>query len=243
MKQRSANKKRQSKKSMREQQLELCCEQSPNHRVKTKIKPLEAKTETQGLYISTILHHDITFGIGPAGTGKTYVSTVLACEMLDNDEIDKIVLTRPAIDTESFGALPGELEDKYEPYLAPFMDIFKQRYPEGKLKYLLKSKKIEAVPLAFMRGKTFDRTWVLLDEAQNTTASQMKMILTRIGDTAKIIISGDMNQNDLPRHIQSGLNDAVQRLKPLPEVGVIEFNRSEIVRHGLISKILEQYGE
>ena len=228
-------------KTLREQQLELL--EKPQHRPRKRAKPLEAKTETQGLYISTILHHDITFGIGPAGTGKTYVAATLACEMLDAGEIDCIVLTRPAVDTENFGALPGELEDKYGPYIEPFKDVFKERYTDGQLEYLIKSGKIKAEPLAFMRGKTFKRSWVLLDEAQNTTASQMKMSLTRLGEGSKMIVSGDMNQNDLPNHIKSGLNDAVDRLRGVPEIGVTEFTRDEVVRHGLISKILECYGE
>lgn len=228
-------------KTLREQQLELL--EKPQHRPRKRVKPLEAKTETQGLYISTILHHDITFGVGPAGTGKTYVAATLACEMLDAGEIDCIVLTRPAVDTEKFGALPGELEDKYAPYIEPFKDVFKERYSDGKLEYLIKSGKIKAEPLAFMRGKTFKRSWVLLDEAQNTTPTQMKMSLTRLGEGSKMIISGDIAQNDLPNHIKSGLNDAVERLRPVQEVGVVEFSKGEVVRHGLISKILECYGE
>lgn len=226
--------------TLREQQLELL---NKPHKPRKRAKPLEAKTETQGLYISTILHHDITFGIGPAGTGKTYVAATLACEMLDANEIDCIVLTRPAVDTEKFGALPGELEDKYGPYIEPFKDVFKERYSDGQLEYLIKAGKIKAEPLAFMRGKTFKRSWVLLDEAQNTTASQMKMALTRLGEDSKMIVSGDMNQNDLPKHIESGLNDAVKRLQGVPEIGVTEFSKDEVVRHGLISKILECYGE
>ena len=225
-------------KTLREQQLELL---DKPVRTRKRVKPLEAKTETQGLYISTILHSDITFGIGPAGTGKTYVAATLACEMLDAGEIEQIILTRPAVDTEKFGALPGELEDKYKPYIEPFEDVFKERYSAGQLEYLIKSGKIKAQPLAFMRGKTFNRSWVLLDEAQNTTPTQMKMALTRIGEGSKMIISGDMNQNDLPSHVKSGLNDSVKRLGTLAEIGVVEFSRDEVVRHGLISKILERY--
>ena len=235
----SGKRKAKRQQSLRQQQLEILEKPRP----KKRVKPLEAKTETQGLYISTMLHSDITFGVGPAGTGKTYVAATLACEMLDAGDIDGIVLTRPAVDMEGFGALPGELEDKYAPYIEPFKDVFKERYSAGQLEYLIKSGKIKAEPLAFMRGKTFNRKWVLLDEAQNTTVSQMKMALTRIGQDSKMIISGDMNQNDLPRHIESGLNDAVKRLNGLPEVGVIEFTKDEVVRHGLISKILERYGE
>lgn len=227
--------------TLREQQLDLLDKQY--HKPKKRAKPLEAKTEGQGLYISTILHHDITFGIGPAGTGKTYVAATLACEMLDAGEIDCIVLTRPAVDTEKFGALPGELEDKYGPYIEPFKDVFKERYSDGKLEYLIKAGKIKAEPLAFMRGKTFKRSWILLDEAQNTTSMQMKMALTRLGEESKMIVSGDMNQNDLPNHIKSGLNDAVGRLKGLPEIGLTEFTKEDVVRHGLISKILDCYGE
>lgn len=241
-KKRSGSQKRQSRPTMAEIQRDVMAE--PRHHVKhKKAPPLSAKSEMQGLYISTILHHDITFGLGPAGTGKTYVSTVMACEALEVGEIEKIVLTRPAVDTESFGALPGELDEKYAPYIAPFEDIFIKQFGKGKYEYLLKSKKIVAEPLAFMRGKTYENAWVLLDEAQNTTVTQMKMALTRIGEGSKMIISGDMAQNDLPRHIPSGLNDAVERLEKLPEIGITTFEKEDVVRHGLISKILTQYGE
>lgn len=234
-------KKKKHRATLREQQAELLQQSEHRPRRQKRAAPLEAFTESQGLYISTILHSDVSFGIGPAGTGKTYVAAVLACEMLDEGKIDGIVLTRPAVDTEDFGALPGEIEDKYAPYLEPFMDVFKERYSDGQIEYMLKSGKISAAPLSFMRGKTFKRKWVLLDEAQNTTTSQMKMALTRIGEGSKLIVSGDMDQNDLKPHIKSGLNDAVQRLQGMPEIGIVEFNRADVVRHGLISKILERY--
>ena len=236
--------KRSAKQQRRREALETqVVNPTPISAVKHSPPELHAQTETQGLYISTILHSDISFGIGPAGTGKTYVSAALACEALLSGEISQIVLTRPAVDVESFGALPGELEDKYAPYLEPFMYVFKQYFSKGQLEYMIKAKKIVGEPLAFMRGKTYDNAWILFDEAQNATIPQVKMVITRLGKNSKLIISGDNSQKDLPRHVESGLKDAVIRLSDMPEIGVTEFVKSDCVRHGLLSRILERYGE
>ena len=206
-----------------------------------KARPLEAQTETQGYYISSILHNDITLGTGPAGTGKTYVATSLACEELDSGRISKIIITRPAVEVdEDFGFLPGSLEEKYSPYLQPFMDCFIEKFGKSKTEYLIKSKIIEARPLAFMRGSTISNAWALLDEAQNCTVNQMKMFLTRIGHNAKFIINGDIRQSDIKGCI-SGLEDAVSRFDGMNRVGVVEFTRKDCVRHGLTGEIISRY--
>lgn len=203
--------------------------------------PLEAKTEQQGMAISMICHHDITILDGPAGTGKTYVATAMACEALEAGEIDKIVLTRPAVDMENFGAMPGELDDKFSPYLGPFIEILNERLGARKVQYLLKNRTIDPRPLSFMRGSTFNRAWVLLDEAQNTTPGQMKMFLTRIGYDAKMLISGDVEQSDLPKHQKSGLADLLWRIEGEKEFSVVKFDKSDAVRHNLTSKIIDLY--
>lgn len=216
-------------------------ELTPQRRQQKPVEPLEAKTEQQGLAISMISHCDITVLDGPAGTGKTYVATAMACEALEAGIIDKIVLTRPAVDMENFGAMPGELEDKFAPYLGPFIDILNERLGERKVKYLLKNRTIDPRPLSFMRGSTFNRAWVLLDEAQNTTPGQMKMFLTRIGYEAKMLISGDVQQSDLPKHQKSGLEDLLWRIESEKEFGVVKFEKSDAVRHNLTSKIISLY--
>lgn len=204
-------------------------------------QPLRAKTEMQGQYISSIICNDVTFGIGPAGTGKTYVAAALAAEKLLNREIEQIFITRPAVESgESLGFLPGELDDKYAPYLEPFMDALNEKIGKSQVKAMIKGKRIVAAPLAYMRGKTFKDAFVILDEAQNTTPKQMKMFLTRIGENATVIVNGDGTQCDLVG-VQSGLTDAVKRLEGLRKVGVVEFAASDIVRHGLIRDIITRY--
>ena len=206
-----------------------------------KAPSLEAQTHAQGLYISTILHSDITFGIGPAGTGKTYVCAALACEALEQKKIEKIIITRPAVEAEeTLGFIPGELDDKYAPYLQPFLDVFYQRLGKGKTEYLMRMKVIEARPLGFMRGSTFSNAWVILDEAQNTTVPQMKMFLTRIGHNCKMIANGDIEQSDLGNRV-SGLKDAMGRFDGMPEIGITEFTEEDCVRHGITRKILSRY--
>jgi phosphate starvation-inducible PhoH-like protein len=211
-----------------------------------KSKPLEAKNEAQGQLISNILGKDITFATGPAGTGKTYITATLALEALLSKRINKILITRPMQACgEDMGHLPGEIEDKYAPWVRPVLDVFRDHMTEGALTYALKNKKIEFCPLQFMRGSSFKHTWAILDEAQNITPEQMKMFLTRIGEGSKLIVSGDIRQSDLKDgrgvyHL-SGLQDAVSRLHTVPEIGMVHFTREDIVRHGLVRKILDKY--
>lgn len=203
-------------------------------------EPLQALTETQAHYILGIEKQGLTFGLGPAGTGKTYVCGALAADALANKETDKIIITRPAVEAgEHLGFLPGELEEKFAPYLQPFRDVLDERLGRGYVDYLVKVGRIEAAPLAYMRGRTFKDCWVILDEAQNTTPTQMKLFLTRIGHDANVIVNGDVRQRDIGG--KSGLEDAISRLSHLDAVNVIEFGSEDIVRSGLTQAIVEAY--
>lgn len=206
-----------------------------------EVKPLTAKTETQGHYILTIQKKQLTFGMGPAGTGKTYICAAMAADALKDKKIDKVIITRPAVESgQSLGFLPGDVVEKYEPYIAPFRQVFDERLGRGATEYYFKSKKIEAVPLNYMRGMTFNDAWVILDEAQNTTPEEMKMFLTRIGDNSKVIVNGDVSQSDIIGSV-SGLLDASNRLRDSGRVGQVEFSMEDIVRSGLVREVLTAY--
>ena len=203
--------------------------------------PIHAKTETQGHYILAIKNKKLTFGVGPAGTGKTFLCSALAAEALELKQTDKIIITRPAVESgENLGFLPGELEDKFSPYLTPFLDVFYKRLGKSFTEYLIKVGRIEAAPLAYMRGRTFENCWVILDEAQNTTPEQMKMFLTRIGSNCRVIVNGDINQTDIKGGI-CGLQDAINKLSNFGQIQVIEFGKEDVVRSGLVQKIVEAY--
>lgn len=202
--------------------------------------PLKPQNRTQDAYIDAIARHTLTFGLGPAGTGKTYISTVMAADYLRDRQYSRIIVTRPVVEAgESLGFLPGELEEKFDPYFDPVRQIFLQRLGEGSTEYYLRRKKITALPLAYMRGHTFEDSLVILDEAQNTTPGQMKLFLTRIGRNSKVIVNGDLLQKDIKG--LSGLADAVQRLRHVRNIAVVEFQRADIVRSGLVQKIVEAY--
>lgn len=204
-------------------------------------QPLRAKTQSQQEYISAINRHALTFGIGPAGTGKSYCAGALAAEALESGRIERIILTRPAVESgESLGFLPGDLDEKFSVYIDAFRDILNERLGAGTVDYCLRHGRIVAAPLAYMRGKTFNsKTFVILDEAQNTSVAQMKMFLTRIGEDCKVVINGDVNQSDIRG--PNGLADAVARLSDLPNVYVHEFAREDIVRSGLVRDIIDRY--
>jgi phosphate starvation-inducible PhoH-like protein len=215
--------------------------EEPTRVVPKKAGPLEAKTERQKKYIQSIKSAKITFGLGPAGTGKTYVAGAVACDMLLAGQVEKIIITRPAVDAgESLGFLPGELEEKYEPYIAAFRDVLNERLGKSFVELLLKSGKIEGMPFAYMRGKTFKNCIVILDEAQNATKAQFKLFLTRIGENCTVVVDGDVSQSDIPN---SGLTDAVRRVSHIPEVRVIAFTREDVVRSGIVSEIIQAYEE
>ena len=203
--------------------------------------PLLARTPAQQRYISAIRNHCLTFGIGPAGTGKSYCAAALAAEALEAGQIERIILTRPAVEAgEQLGFLPGAVNEKFAVYIEAFRDILNERLGAGTVDYCIRHGRIVAAPLAFMRGKTFNnRTFVILDEAQNTSVAQMKMFLTRIGDDCKVVVNGDIKQSDIRG--MNGLADAVERLVNLRTVYVHQFERADIVRSGLVREIIDCY--
>ena len=203
---------------------------------------IKAKTPNQYKLIEASVDNDMVFAIGPAGTGKTYTAVALAVRALKNREVRRIILTRPAVEAgENLGFLPGDLKEKLDPYLAPLYDALRDMIPKEKLEFYLENKTIEIAPLAFMRGRTLDDAFVILDESQNTTTSQMKMFLTRMGESARFIITGDTSQIDLPKHQKSGLKEAVGYLKNVKGIGFIYLDGSDVIRHPLVKEIIEAY--
>jgi len=206
--------------------------------------PIFARTKGQKLYLKAVLKDDIVFAVGPAGTGKTYQAVASAVSSLKNKEVEKIVITRPAVEAgERLGFLPGDLKDKVDPYLTPLYDALRYMLPKDKLKLYLESRTIEIAPLAYMRGRTLHNSFMILDEAQNATKMQMKMFLTRLGVTSKAIITGDITQIDLPPHDRSGLIDAINILRDVKGISFVEFDTSDVVRHALIKKIISAYSD
>ena len=205
-------------------------------------KPISARTPNQAKLIETFDTHDLTFALGPAGTGKTYIAIALAVRALKNRQARKIILSRPAVEAgEKLGFLPGDMKDKIDPYLQPLYDALEDMIPAVKLKEYMETNVIQIAPLAFMRGRTLNDAVIVLDEAQNTTTHQIKMFLTRMGMNAKMIITGDVTQIDLPRTVQSGLVQALRILRDIPGIGKIEFGKKDIVRHPLVQRIVEAY--
>lgn len=205
-------------------------------------KTVRARTANQKKMVTSVDKNDIVFAIGPAGTGKTYTAVALAVRALKNKQVKKIILTRPAVEAgESLGFLPGDLKEKIDPYLRPLYDALDDMIPADKLGYYMTTRTIEIAPLAYMRGRTLDNAFIILDEAQNATDLQLKMFLTRIGANAKAIITGDMTQVDLPRNQRSGLQTAVRILKNIDGIGHIELDEEDVVRHRLVKSILRAY--
>lgn len=205
-------------------------------------KPISARTPNQQKLVDAFVHNDLTFALGPAGTGKTYVAIALAVRALKNREVRKIILSRPAVEAgEKLGFLPGDMKDKIDPYLQPLYDALEDMVPAVKLKEYMESKTIQIAPLAFMRGRTLSDAVIVLDEAQNTTTHQIKMFLTRMGMNAKMIITGDTSQIDLPRSTTSGLVQALRVLRNIDGIGKVEFGKKDIVRHHLVQRIVEAY--
>lgn len=206
-------------------------------------KIIKAKTTNLKILVRESLKKDMVFAIGPAGTGKTYTSVALAVRALRDKEVKRIILTRPAVEAgESLGFLPGDLKEKLDPYLQPLYDALRDMIPHEKLEGFIEKNVIEVAPLAFMRGRTLDEAFVILDEAQNTTHSQMKMFLTRMGMNAKFIITGDPSQVDLPMRQKSGLKEAMRILKDVEEIGFVHLTDEDVVRHPVVRKIINAYG-
>src|SRR5438445_2221168 len=202
------------------------------------------RTQGQARYIQSIRDTDITSAIGPAGTGKTYLAVAVAVEALKHHQIRKIVLVRPAVEAgESLGFLPGDLHAKINPYLRPLLDALHEMIDYDQMKRYMEQDVIEVIPLAYMRGRTLNESFIILDEAQNTTFAQMKMFLTRMGQGSKIVISGDTTQIDLPRPSASGLIDALGRLRDIPGVNIVQLHKADIVRHRLVQDIVRAYEE
>ena len=200
------------------------------------------RTKGQSMYLNNVVKNDIVFGIGPAGTGKTFLSMALALSSLEKNEVDRIILCRPAVEAgENLGFLPGDLKEKVDPYLSPLYDALDAMLPKNKLKIFIEHKKIEIVPLAYMRGRTLDNAFMILDEAQNSTIMQMKMFLTRLGIGSKAIINGDVTQVDLDGNKHSGLIQATKILNNVSGIGFTYFDYSDIVRHPLVKKIIGAY--
>lgn len=205
-------------------------------------KPITGRTPNQQKLVEEFAHNDLTFALGPAGTGKTYVAIALAVRALKNREARKIILSRPAVEAgEKLGFLPGDMKDKIDPYLQPLYDALEDMIPPMKLKEYMETKVIQIAPLAFMRGRTLNDAIIVLDEAQNTTPHQIKMFLTRLGMNAKMIITGDITQIDLPRTTTSGLVQALKVLRDVRGIGRVEFTKKDIIRHQLVQRIVEAY--
>jgi len=212
--------------------------------IKTRKKAVEPRTDAQKAYVNSLMENELAFGIGPAGTGKTYLAVAVAVNKFISGDVDRIILSRPAVEAgEKLGYLPGDMKDKVDPYMQPLYDALNDFLPGKQLAKLIEEKRIEIAPLAFMRGRTLANAFVVLDEAQNATSMQMKMFLTRLGEGSRMVITGDRSQVDLPRGVVSGLSDAERLLKGIMGVGFNYFTSKDVVRHPLVAAIIEAYDE
>ena len=211
-------------------------------KIKTPKKSVMPRGKNQKTYIENISNNEINFGIGPAGTGKTYLAVALAVDHLLNEKVDRIILIRPAVEAgEKLGFLPGDLSQKVDPYLRPLYDALYEMLGVEKTEKLLERGVVEIAPLAYMRGRTLNNSFIIVDESQNTTKEQMKMVLTRMGFGSYLVINGDLTQIDLPKNIKSGLSDAIEVLKDTDGIGFTNFSSLDVVRHPLVKKIIDAY--
>lgn len=210
--------------------------------IKTRKKLIEPRTDAQKAYVKSLFSHELAFGIGPAGTGKTYLAVAVGVNMFINGHVDRIILSRPAVEAgEKLGYLPGDMKDKVDPFMQPLYDALNDFLPGKQVAKLIEEKRIEIAPLAFMRGRTLSNAFVVLDEAQNATTMQMKMFLTRLGEGSRMVVTGDRSQVDLPRGVTSGLRDAERLLKGIPAIDFNYFTAKDVVRHPLVAAIIEAY--
>ena len=215
---------------------------NPGMEIRTRKKPVEPRTEAQKAYVANLFSHELGFGIGPAGTGKTYLAVAVGVTMLVSGAVEKIILSRPAVEAgERLGFLPGDMKEKVDPYMQPLYDALNDFLPAKQVQKLMEEKRIEIAPLAFMRGRTLANAFVVLDEAQNATTMQMKMFLTRLGQGSRMVITGDRTQIDLPRGMPSGLADAERILKGVRGVTFNYFTSKDVVRHPMVARIIEAY--
>ena len=210
--------------------------------IKTRKKLIEPRTEAQHAYVQALFKNQMAFGIGPAGTGKTYLAVAVGVSMFITGQVDKIILSRPAVEAgERLGFLPGDMKEKVDPYMQPLYDALNDFLPVKQMTKLIEDKAIEIAPLAFMRGRTLANAFVVLDEAQNATSMQMKMFLTRLGEGSRMVITGDRTQIDLPRGVKSGLADAERLLASIPKISFSHFTSKDVVRHPLVAAIVDAY--
>lgn len=210
--------------------------------IATQKRMISPRSEHQAHYMKSMIEKDMVFGVGPAGTGKTYLAAAFGISLLLEGKVQRVILSRPAVEAgEKLGFLPGDMREKVDPYLRPLYDALNDMLPGDQIEKRLASGEIEVAPLAFMRGRTLANAFVILDEAQNTTPVQMKMFLTRLGDHSKMVINGDLSQVDLPKGVPSGLADALDHLSNISDIGIIRFTDEDVVRHALVSKIVRAY--
>ena len=227
---------------MNKRKFKVSDENFKNFAIKTRKKLVEPRTISQRKYIESFGKNELVFGIGPAGTGKTYLAVAMAASRFIEGHVDRIILSRPAVEAgERLGFLPGDMKDKVDPYMQPLYDALNDFFPTKQLTRLIEDKQIEIAPLAFMRGRTLSNAFVVLDEAQNSTAMQMKMFLTRLGEGSQMAITGDVTQIDLQKGIQSGLKNAENLLKKVEGISFNYFSSHDVVRHKLVSRIIEVY--
>ncbi|SHI81351.1 PhoH family protein [Wenxinia saemankumensis] len=225
-----------------ESQPELFKEDGRRIEIQTRKKLVEPRTDAQKAYVRALFDNELAFGIGPAGTGKTYLAVAVGVSMFLSGNVDKILLSRPAVEAgEKLGYLPGDMKEKVDPYMQPLYDALNDFLPGKQVQKMMEEKVIEIAPLAFMRGRTLSNSFVVLDEAQNATSMQMKMFLTRLGEGSRMVITGDRTQVDLPRGVQSGLQDAERLLKHIPKISFNYFTAKDVVRHPLVAAIIEAY--
>ena len=217
-------------------------EQDQKYQITTKLKAIYPKTKNQEIFLKLMKSKDVVFAVGPAGTGKTYLAVAYAVSLFVEGKINRLILSRPAVEAgERLGFLPGDMKEKIDPYLRPLYDALYEMMPGEEIDRKMVNNLIEIAPLAFMRGRTLNKSFIILDEAQNTLSTQMKMFLTRLGQNSKMVITGDLSQKDLPDNAKSGMQDAMEKLEKVKDIGFVHLNSSDVCRHTLVEKIINAY--